>query len=100
MPSSSQPFKGSVLAELVSRTLFVGIVILFVYGGFAFTVSKRTFDNEMGDRLLAIARLTGGQVRSEWLPFLTGKGELYQTFQKFLVEKKKESQARNLFILD
>lgn len=93
-------FQGSVLAELVSRTLFVGIVILFVYGGFAYYVSKRTFDAELGDRLLAIARLSAGQTRSEWLPFLTGKGELYEKFREFLEEKKGESQARNLFILD
>ncbi len=93
-------FRGSVLAELVSRTLFVGIVILFVYGGFAYYVSKRTFDTELGDRLLAIARLSAGQTRSEWLPFLTGKGELYGKFREFLEEKKSESQARNLFILD
>ncbi len=93
-------FRGSVLAELVSRTLFVGIVILFVYGGFAYYVSKRTFDAELGDRLLAIARLSAGQTKFEWLPFLNGKGELYERFREFLDEKKNESQARNLFILD
>src|SRR5690242_4486737 len=93
-------FRGSVLAELVSRTLFVGIVILFVYGGFAYYVSKRTFDAELGDRLLAIARLSAGETRSEWLPFLNGKGELYEKFRELLAEKKGESQARNLFILD
>ncbi|HJT23682.1 MAG TPA: ATP-binding protein [bacterium] len=93
-------FQGSVLAELVSRTLFVGIVILFVYGGFAYYVSKRTFDAELGDRLLAIARLSAGETRAEWLPFLNGKGELYGKFREFLAEKKGESQARNLFILD
>ncbi len=69
MKTSSPYFHGSILAELVSRTLFVGIVILFVYGGFAYYVSKRTFDVEMGDRLLAIARLSSGQTRAEWLPF-------------------------------
>ena len=88
------------MAELVSRTLFVGIVILFVYGGFAYYVSKRTFDAELGDRLLAIARLSAGETRSEWLPFLNGKGELYEKFRELLAEKKGESQARNLFILD
>lgn len=100
MRGKSLFFRGSVLAELVSRTLFVGIVILFVYGGFAYYVSKRTFDTELGDRLLAIARLSAGQTRSEWLPFLTGKGELYGKFRELLEEKKIESQARNLFILD
>lgn len=93
-------FRGSILAELVSRTLFVGIVILFVYGGFAYYVSKRTFDAELGDRLLAIARLSAGQTKSEWLPFLNGKGELYEKFRELLDEKKNESQARNLFILN
>ena len=93
-------FHGSVLAELVSRTLFVGIVILFVYGGLAYYVSKKTFDAEMGDRLVAIARLSAAQTRAEWLPFLTGKGELYGKFKESLAEKKKDSQARNLFILD
>ncbi|HTC22686.1 MAG TPA: ATP-binding protein [bacterium] len=78
----------------------MGIIILFVYGGFAYYVSKRTFDVEMGDRLLAIARLSAGQTRAEWLPFLNGKGELYEKFQDFLGEKKRESQAKNLFILD
>ena len=93
-------FRGSVLAELVSRTLFVGIVILFVYGGLAYYVSKKTFDAEMGDRLVAIASLSAAQTRAEWLPFLTGKGELYGKFKDSLAEKKKESQAKNLFILD
>jgi two-component system sensor histidine kinase AtoS len=100
MKKSSIFFRGSVLAELVSRTLFVGIVILFVYGGFAYYVSKRTFDVEMGDRLLAIARLSAGQTRVDWLLFLNGKGALYEKFQDFLAEKKKESQAKNIFILD
>ncbi|HXW60204.1 MAG TPA: HAMP domain-containing protein, partial [Myxococcota bacterium] len=93
-------FHGSVLAELVSRTLFVGIVILFVYGGVAYYVSKRTFDLEMGDRLLAIARLSSEQTKSEWLPYLTGKGELYEKFRDFLKETKRQSQAQNIFILD
>jgi len=88
------------LAEWVSRTLFVGIVILFVYGGFAYYVSKRTFDLEMGDRLLAIARITSGLTKAEWLPFLTGKGDLYEKFRSFLQEKKEESQAKNIFIMD
>ena len=100
MKPSSPYFHGSVLAELVSRTLFVGIIILFVYGGFAYYVSKRTFDVEMGDRLLAIARLSSGQTRGEWLPYLNGKGELYEKFRDFLTEKEKESQAKNIFILD
>ncbi|HVZ81215.1 MAG TPA: ATP-binding protein [bacterium] len=98
-PKPSQ-FKGSVLAELVSRTLFVGVVILFVYGSFTYFISKKTFDEEMGDRLIAIARLTTGQLRSDWLPFLTEKGELYGKFRQFLVQKKNESQARNIFISD
>ncbi len=100
MKKTSPYFHGSVLAELVSRTLFVGIIILFVYGGFAYYVSKKTFDGEMGDRLLAIARLSSGQTRAEWLPFLDGKGELYEKFRNFLAEKKIESQAKNIFILD
>lgn len=100
MKESSPFFRGSVLAELVSRTLFVGIVILFVYGGFAYYVSKKTFDAEMGDRLLAIARISAGQTKAEWLPFLNGKGDLYQKFHQFLLEKKKDSQAKNLFIMD
>jgi signal transduction histidine kinase/HAMP domain-containing protein len=100
MRNTSPLFRGSILAELVSRTLFVGILILFVYGGFAYYVSKRTFDSEMGDRLLAIARLSAGEVRAEWLPYLNGKGELYAKFRESLEEKKKESQAKNLFLLD
>jgi len=100
MKKNSPFFRGSVLAELVSRTLFVGIVILFVYGGFAYYVSKHTFDVEMGDRLLAIARLSAAQTRGDWLPYLNGKGELYEKFKDFLVEKKKDSQAKNLFISD
>ncbi len=94
-------FRGSVLAEWVSRTLFVGIVILFVYGGFAYYVSKKTFDDEMGNRLLVIARLTAGQTQADWLPFLEGKGDtLYRKLQAFLDQKKHESMARNIFILD
>lgn len=100
MKSPSPFFRGSVLAELVSRTLFVGIIILFVYGGFAYYVSKGTFDQEMGDRLLAIARLSSSQTKSQWLPYLNNKGDLYSKFQEFLKDKKKESQAKNLFILD
>ncbi len=100
MKKNSYYFRGSILAELVSRTLFVGIVILFVYGGFAYYVSKRTFDAELGDRLVAIARLSAGQTKAEWLPYLNGKGELYGKFLEFLADKKTESQARNLFILD
>lgn len=100
MKRSSLFFRGSVLAELVSRTLFVGVVILFVYGGFAYYVSKRTFDSEMGDRLLAIARLSAEQTKAEWLPFLNGKGVLYEKFRQFLDEKKKLSQAKNIFIMD
>jgi len=93
-------FRGSVLAELVSRTLFVGIVVLFVYGGVAYYFSKKTFDSEMGNRLLAIANLSAGETRADWLPYLNGKGELYKNFREFLVKKKKESQAENIFILD
>lgn len=100
MKRSSLFFRGSVLAELVSRTLFVGVVILFVYGGFAYYVSKRTFDAEMGDRLMAIARLSAEQTKAEWLPFLNGKGVLYEKFRQFLDEKKKVSQAKNIFIMD
>src|SRR5580692_5722526 len=100
MSSSSPFFRGSILAELVSRTIFVGIVILFVYGGFAYYVSKKTFDHEMGDRLMAIARLSAGQTKAEWLPFLAGKGDLYAKFNDFLITKKKESLAKNIFILD
>jgi PAS domain S-box-containing protein len=100
MASTSPFFRGSILAELVSRTLFVGIIILFVYGGFAYYVSKRTFDHEMGDRLVAIARLSADQTKAEWLPFLSGKGDLYAKFNDFLITKKKESQAKNIFIMD
>jgi signal transduction histidine kinase len=100
MSTASPFFRGSILAELVSRTLFVGIIILFVYGGFAYYVSKRTFDHEMGDRLMAIARLSADQTKAEWLPYLTDKGDLYAKFRDFLIHKKKESQAKNIFILD
>src|SRR5271163_1911814 len=100
MTTASPFFRGSILAELVSRTLFVGIIILFVYGGFAYYVSKKTFDHEMGERLMAIARLSAGQTKAEWLPFLAGKGDLYAKFSDFLSAKKKESQAKNIFILD
>jgi two-component system sensor histidine kinase AtoS len=100
MPNKSPFFRGSILAELVSRTLFVGIIILFVYGGFAYYVSKMTFDHEMGDRLTAIARLSADQTKGEWLSFLTEKGDLYTKFSDFLILKKKESQAKNIFILD
>jgi nitrogen fixation/metabolism regulation signal transduction histidine kinase len=100
MPNSSPFFRGSVLAELVSRTLFVGIVILFVYGGFSYYVSKKTFDSEMGARLLTIARLSADQDKWELLPFLNNKGKLYEQFRNFLLEKKKETQAQNLFIMD
>lgn len=94
-------FRGSVLAEWVSRTLFVGIVILFVYGGFAYYVSKKTFDDEMGNRLLVIARLTAGQTQADWLPYLAGKDDsLYHKLQIFLEQKRHESQAKNIFILD
>src|SRR6185369_492837 len=87
-------------AEMVSRILFVGILILFLYGGLAYTVSKRTFDREMGDRLLAIAKISVGQTESSLLPFLTEKGDLYEKFRAFLRQKKEESQAKNIFILD
>jgi nitrogen fixation/metabolism regulation signal transduction histidine kinase len=100
MKKTSPYFRGSILAELVSRTLFVGIIILFVYGGFAYYVSKRTFDSEMGDRLMAIARLSAGETKAEFLPFLNGKNELYEKFHGFLLDKAKESQAKNIFILD
>jgi two-component system sensor histidine kinase AtoS len=100
MSLNSPFFRGSILAELVSRTLFVGIVILFVYGGFAYYVSKKTFDHEMGDRLMVIARLSADQTKAEWLPFLTDKGDLYDKFSDFLILKKKESQAKNILILD
>jgi len=100
MATTAPFFRGSILAELVSRTLFVGIIILFVYGGFAYYVSKKTFDHEMGDRLMAIARLSAGQTKAEWLPFLAGKGDLYAKFNDFLITKKKESLAKNIFILD
>jgi nitrogen fixation/metabolism regulation signal transduction histidine kinase len=100
MDRNSNFFRGSILAELVSRTLFVGILILFVYGGFAYYVSKKTFDAEMGDRLLAIARLSAGQTKSQWLPFLNGKGDLYRKYREFLLSKERESQAKNLFLLD
>ncbi len=33
-------------------------------------------------------------------PFLDGKGELYEKFRDFLTEKERESQAKNIFILD
>ena len=101
MKANKPVFRGSVLAEWVSRTLFVGIVILFVYGGFAYYVSKKTFDDEMGNRLLVIARLTAGQTPTDWLPYLEGKEDtLYRKLQVFLDQKKHESQARNIFILD
>jgi nitrogen fixation/metabolism regulation signal transduction histidine kinase len=100
MKTSPLLFRGSVLAELVSRTLFVGIIILFVYGGFAYYVSKRTFDREMGDRLLAIARLSAGQAKAQWIPFLDGKGDLYGKFRVFLQDVKRSSQAKNIYILD
>ncbi len=95
------PFlKENILAELISRSLFVGVIILFVYGGFAYYVSKKTFDSAMGDRLLAIARLTAGQTQPDWLPYLEGKGELYEKYRSFLRQKKLESQAKNIFLMD
>jgi len=100
MKQKSPYFRGSVLAELVSRTLFVGIVILFFYGVFTYYLSKKTFDAEMGDRLLAIARLSAGEAKPEFLPFLNGKNQLYENFREFLQRKKAESQAKNIFILD
>ncbi len=100
MKQTTPYFRGSVLAELVSRSLFVGIVILFLYGGFTYYVSKKTFDAEMGDRLLAIARLSAGEIKSEFLPFLNGKNDLYENFKASLLQKKKDSQAKNIFILD
>lgn len=93
-------FRGSVLAELVSRTLFVGILILFVYGGFAYYVGKKTFDLELGHRLVSIAQLTADQIQSQGIPYITGEGVLYAKYQEFLRVKKKESEAKNLFILD
>ena len=100
MKQKSPYFRGSVLAELVSRSLFVGIVILFFYGVFTYYVSKKTFDAEMGDRLLAIARLTAGETKAEFLPYLNGKNELYENYKEFLLRVKTESQAKNIFILD
>src|SRR5271170_2896625 len=101
-PMSTTPpfFRGSILAELVSRTLFVGIIILFVYGGFSYYISKETFDGEMGERLVAIARLSAGQLKGEWIPFLNPGVKVYRSFQQTLVEIQKQSQAKNIFILD
>jgi PAS domain S-box-containing protein len=97
---ASFTFRGSILAELVSRTLFVGIIILFVYGGFSYYISKETFDGEMGERLVAIARLSAGQLKGEWIPFLNPGVKLYRTFQQTLIEIQKQSQAKDIFVLD
>ena len=97
---ASFTFRGSILAELVSRTLFVGIIILFVYGGFSYYISKETFDGEMGERLVAIARLSAGQLKGEWIPFLNPGVKLYKTFQQTLVEIQQQSQAKDIFVLD
>lgn len=93
-------FRGSILAELVSRTLFVGIIILFVYGGFSYYISKKTFDGEMGERLVDIARLSAGQLNGEWVPFLNPGVKVYESFQKTLVEIQRQSQAKDIFLLD
>jgi len=93
-------FRGSIQAELVSRTLFVGIIILFVYGGFSYYISKETFDGEMGERLVAIARLSAGQLKGEWIPFLNPGVQLYKSFQQTLVEIQGQSQAKDIFVLD
>jgi PAS domain S-box-containing protein len=93
-------FRGSILAELVSRTMFVGIIILFVYGGFSYYVSKETFNGEMGERLISIARLSAGGMNAQWIPFLTPDGRLYQKFRQMLSQTQKESHAKNIFIMD
>ncbi len=100
MNNTTPFFRGSILAELVSRTLFVGILILFVYGGFAYYVGKKTFDQELGHRLISIAQLTADQIQSEGIPYMTGQGVLYAKYQEFLLVKKRESEAKNLFVLD
>ncbi|HET9869791.1 MAG TPA: hypothetical protein VFR02_04775, partial [bacterium] len=93
-------FRGSILAELVSRTLFVGIIILFVYGGFSYYISKETFDGEMGERLVDIARLTAGQLKGEWVPFLDPGVGVYRSFQRTLADIREQSQAKDIFVLD
>jgi nitrogen fixation/metabolism regulation signal transduction histidine kinase len=100
MKYTSPSFRASILHELVSRTLFVGIVVLFVFGASSYYISKKTFDSQLGDRILAIARLSAGQINSEWLPYMSGKGDLYKKYLEFLQEAKQQSQAKNLFILD
>ncbi len=100
MPDIRPAFRGRVLTDLLSRTLIAVLIVLFIYGGFAYWVSKRTFDEEMGARLLAIANLSAGQLRAEWLPYLKPQGELAQAFRENLEEQRLKSGAENLLILD
>ncbi len=93
-------FHGRVLAELVSRTLFTVLLILGLYGGFAYYLSKKTFDAEMGTRLSALGRMSSQQIRPEWIPYIDGKGKLYEEFRTILERQRDLSQAEDIYLLD
>jgi len=93
-------FRGKVLAELVSRTLVAVILILTFYGAFAYYVSKKTFDSEMGTRLTVAARMASQNIRSQWLAYLNGKGKLYEEYRRVLDQQRELSQTENIFLLD
>lgn len=100
MTLQHKPFRGKVLAELVSRTLVAVILILGFYGAFAYYVSKRTFDSELGARLRVVARMAAQDLHPRWLPYLDGKGHLYEEYRRLLDERREWSEAENLFLLD
>jgi hypothetical protein len=93
-------FRGKVLAELVSRTLVAVILILTFYGAFAYYISKKTFDSELGTRLTVAARMASQNIRSQWLTYLNGKGKLYEEYRRILDQQRELSQTENIFLLD
>jgi len=92
--------RGKLLVELVSRTLVAVILILAFYGAFAYYVSKRTFDQELGTRLKVAARMAASEILPEWLPYLEDKGSLYEEYRKILDQQRVLSGSENLFLLD
>jgi PAS domain S-box-containing protein len=94
------PIKRKILIDLLSRILFAVALALFFYGVLTYKVSKSTFDHQMNQRLLTIARLTRLDLNSNWIPYLRSRGSLYHYFQNELKKHLIASDAQNILILN
>lgn len=87
-------------------TLTIALLVVFVLTAssyFLFNTASRALDDEMGERLVAIAKTSAAQLNGGYLRVLqpgSEKTRLYQSLQKKLGSMRDASEAQAIYVFD